>query len=291
MGIGGKAPDAEGSSDATLLKAYTGRTYFSSTRWNRCEASQWVLDYLNSGQQRQSVGEGLPFQRLAGIAALYEPGTRYREYQEKGKFVDESYITFHLYGTRDEAFRRLTGPEGWAHVRDPHSAIDNLLRRLGEVIFYRGPGHTLEAQGIFLELLGILEGSLRIEPHLRKVRAREKSQNEEGIVAVTERYIRNHIDEPIEVEELAGEVGMGHSTFAHKYPAVCGETPYQTVLRLKIETAKRLLLWENLSVKEVAARTGFSSPFHLSRVFKRLEGFPPSKWRQQLTEKGKLVSG
>lgn len=98
------------------------------------------------------------------------------------------------------------------------------------------------------------------------------------MAAVVERYIREHIDETIEVEQLARQMGTSLSSFSHTYPDYCGETPYQTVLRIKIETAKRLLLWEDTSVKEAARRTGFSSPFHLSRVFKRIEGLPPTDW-------------
>jgi len=84
---------------------------------------------------------------------------------------------------------------------------------------------------------------------------------------------------------------MGESSFAHKYPPACGETPYQTIMRLKLETVKRLLIWENTSVKDAARRTGFSSPYHLSRTFKSYEGIPPGSWVKKIREKGeKTVS-
>lgn len=73
MGIGGQASDATWSSEAELLMAYTGQTRFSQTTWNRCWRDEWVLDYLNRGQQRQMVEDGRPFQRRSGVAALYEP--------------------------------------------------------------------------------------------------------------------------------------------------------------------------------------------------------------------------
>lgn len=288
MGIGGKYPQTQGAVGAELVMAYTGHTHFSRTEWNQCQPTEWVLDYINRGTQRQAVGSSAEFDRPSGVAALYEPGTPYREYRPEGQSVDESYITFRLSNNTEETFHRLTQSSGWIHVRDPDATLEERLRRVGEVLFYRGPGYQLEARGLFLELLGILEASVRIGPRLRQVRRRRTVSDEEDMAAVVERYIREHINETVEVEDLAREVGMSLSSFAHAYPASCGETPYQTVLRLKVETAKRLLLWEEASVKEAANRTGFSSQFHLSRVFKRLEGLPPTDWMRVLREKGEL---
>jgi AraC-like DNA-binding protein len=284
--MGGKFPHPGRVADAALLMSYTGRTYFPESRWNRCEREEWVLDYLNAGGQQQAIGTGPVFQRRSGVAALYEPRTQYREYQPRGTSLDESYIVFRLDGERHEAFERLTGAQGWVHVRDPDASIEGRLRRLGEVLFYRGPGYALESRGLFLELLGILEGSVSVGPRLRQVRRGGTSPAGEDMAAVVERYVREHIDEPIQVKQLADQVGMGTSAFAHRYPESCGETPYQTVLRLKVETAKRLLLWEEISVQQAADRTGFSSPFHLSRVFKRLEGLAPTHWLRAMREKG-----
>lgn len=84
--------------------------------------------------------------------------------------VDESYITFHLDGQTEAALKRLTGSERWVHVRDPGSVVEDRLRRLGEVLARRDPGYEFEARGLFLELLGVLQSSVRVGPRLRHVR-------------------------------------------------------------------------------------------------------------------------
>lgn len=81
--------------------------------------------------------------------------------------------------------------------------------------------------------------------------------------------------------------GLGLSTFAHTYRKLSGESPYRSIIRLKLEAAKRLLLQERLSVKETAARLGYSSEFQLSRCFKRMEGRSPSAHVRAMTEKGR----
>jgi hypothetical protein len=55
---------------------------------------------------------------------------------------------------------------------------------------------------------------------------------------------------------------------------------------LKMQAAKRLLLQESLSVKETAARLGYSSEFQFSRCFTRMEGRSPSAHVRAMTEKG-----
>jgi len=78
---------------------------------------------------------------------------------------------------------------------------------------------------------------------------------------------------------------MSVSAFAHAYPRRAGESPNRTVRRLKLEAAKRFLLQDGLNVKECAERLGFSSEFHFSRLFKRVEGMSPSDYRRALMEK------
>jgi two-component system response regulator YesN len=56
--------------------------------------------------------------------------------------------------------------------------------------------------------------------------------------------------------------------------------------RLRVEHARELLADPSLSIKEVAARTGFTEPNHFSRVFSRIDGVPPTAFREAvLTEK------
>ena len=49
----------------------------------------------------------------------------------------------------------------------------------------------------------------------------------------------------------------------------------------KVETAKRLLLYSRLSVKEIAARLSFSDQYYFSNYFKRKTGAAPRTYRNQ----------
>jgi AraC-like DNA-binding protein len=57
------------------------------------------------------------------------------------------------------------------------------------------------------------------------------------------------------------------------------QSPYQYLLRLKMNLAAERLRDPGLLVKQVAAELGFSDPFHFSRAFKSVFGVPPEAFR------------
>ena len=285
MGLGGIIKRSQQTVDARLLLAYAGGTRFVVTRWKQCHHRWWVLDYINHGQQQQRLGHGKVFTRVSGVAALYAPGRDYCERQIAGGSVDESYLIFAARGAAEASLRQLTGVKGCCHFCDPDQLIGASLRRAAELVFYRRPGFHLLAHGALMELLGLLVTASPLSPNLRDVHPEGGAARRDDLISAVERFISDHIAEPVRVVDLARHAKMSTSAFAHAYPRLAGESPYRTVRRLKLEAAKRFLLQGGLSVKECAERLGFSSEFHFSRLFKRLEGMSPTRYRNALLEK------
>lgn len=285
MRLGGTIKRGQQTVEARLLLAYTGVTRFVVTRWKHCRHRWWVLDYINQGQQQQRVGRGKAFTRFGGVAALYAPGRDYCERQIAGGSVEESYIMFDARGAAGAWLRQLTGVKGWCHFRDPDRVIGAALRRAAELVFYRQPAFHLLAHSVLMELLGLLVTASPLAAKLRAVRTESGAGRRDDLIGAVERFIGDHIAEPVRVADLAAHAKMSASVFARAYSRLADESPYRTVQRLKLEAAKRFLLQDGLSVKECAARLGFSSEFHFSRLFKRLEGLSPTRYRHALTEK------
>ena len=270
---------------ARLYLAYSGVTRLTTASWSHCRAGDWVLDYLNHGQQSQRIGGGKIFTRSSNVAALYAPGTRYHERRTAGNFLDESYIVFGLRGELADAFHALVGRAGYCHVRDPEQLLGQRLHTLAQLLFHNRPGAYVLAHGVFLELLGLVLTAPPAGVHLREVRQAGHARADHDWPGRVERYIRQHIAGTISVADLARCVGCSPSSFAHGYPRLTGESPYRTVLRLKIQAAKQHLLQDGLSVKETAGRLGFSSEFQFSRTFKLVEGVAPKRYVLALTRK------
>ena len=58
------------------------------------------------------------------------------------------------------------------------------------------------------------------------------------------------------------------------------QTPYQYLMRLKMNLAAERLRDPGMLVKQVAAEMGFSDPFHFSRAFKKVFGLSPDAFRR-----------
>jgi AraC family transcriptional regulator len=79
---------------------------------------------------------------------------------------------------------------------------------------------------------------------------------------------------------LAEEVHYEYNYLSNLFSAVEGITIEQYIIRQKIERAKELLFYDELSLSEIADRLGYSSVAHLSAQFKKITGLTPSELKK-----------
>ncbi len=87
---------------------------------------------------------------------------------------------------------------------------------------------------------------------------------------------------PHSVASLARAVALSPSRLAHLFAAETGQSPMQAVRLARVRHAASLLEVTDMDVGQVAAASGFVSPFHFSRAFKREYGLPPRDYRARL---------
>ncbi|HKU94657.1 MAG TPA: AraC family transcriptional regulator [Vineibacter sp.] len=94
-------------------------------------------------------------------------------------------------------------------------------------------------------------------------------------------FIETHIDTDIRLDAMAATCGVSPDYFLRTFKATAGVSPYQYVLNLRVERAKRLLTEDSTaSLAEIALRCGFSHQEHLSRMFRRFTGATPGQYRR-----------
>ncbi len=92
-------------------------------------------------------------------------------------------------------------------------------------------------------------------------------------------FIISHIgDENLSVETLTDELGIGRSKLFEKMKQLCDMTPRDYILRHRMEYACKLLKDGNLSIAEIAYKTGFGHPPYFTRVFKKYYGVTPTEY-------------
>jgi AraC family transcriptional regulator, transcriptional activator FtrA len=92
-------------------------------------------------------------------------------------------------------------------------------------------------------------------------------------------WVQEHLDQPLSIDELAGRSAMSKRTFARRFAASTGTTPYQWLLRHRLQLAQRLLETSDLSVDSIAQKTGFSTAANLRKHFSRLLRTSPQAYR------------
>ncbi|SDZ29052.1 AraC family transcriptional regulator [Herbiconiux ginsengi] len=98
------------------------------------------------------------------------------------------------------------------------------------------------------------------------------------VVAVSD-FIYEHLDEDLDLNRLAEVAHVSPFHWHRIYRAMCGETAAATVRRLRLQRAADYLAGTTLTVREVAARSGFASTEVFSRSFSAAYGMPPAQYR------------
>ena len=94
------------------------------------------------------------------------------------------------------------------------------------------------------------------------------------------RYIRAHIQEPLDRERLADVAGFSVPHFHRIFRAHVGESAIGYVRRLRLERAARKLRMGAVDITEVALAAGYDTHAAFSKAFKQQFGLSPSEFRQ-----------
>lgn len=80
---------------------------------------------------------------------------------------------------------------------------------------------------------------------------------------------------------LAQALHHDYNALSTLFSQVEGVTIEKYYIRQKVERVKELLVYDELSISEIAFQTGYSSVAHLSRQFKEITGMTPSNFKGQ----------
>lgn len=96
-------------------------------------------------------------------------------------------------------------------------------------------------------------------------------------------YVRNHLDRPIPIREVAALCFLSSSRFSHVFRRECGIDFTAFVLKLRLELACNLLANTDLSIGEIASSSGFCNQSHFGAIFRREKGLSPAAYRRANT--------
>lgn len=131
---------------------------------------------------------------------------------------------------------------------------------------------ALRLLGSFAHHLALLSNELMI-----------RSAAAEPPAAVRARaFIAEHLGEPLALEQVARAANMSPFYFCKVFKQATGLTFTHYVARARVERTKQLLLNPHARISEAAYEAGFQSLSQFNRVFRRIAGEAPTRYRVRL---------
>ncbi|WP_068020985.1 helix-turn-helix transcriptional regulator [Nocardia mexicana] len=105
----------------------------------------------------------------------------------------------------------------------------------------------------------------------------------EPLLAEVFEVIDERHGQPLSLRDVAGAVGLtpGHLTTVVRRRT--GRTVQDWIIERRMAEARRLLAETDLPVAEIARRVGISDAGYFARLFRRVHGLPPRRWRGPTT--------
>jgi AraC-like DNA-binding protein len=83
---------------------------------------------------------------------------------------------------------------------------------------------------------------------------------------------------------------MSRASFARNFERALGQSPMQYLTDWRLTLARDYVLAGELTLEQIADRTGYSSPNAFAATFRRHVGLAPGQWRQQYSSQPQQVA-
>ena len=108
---------------------------------------------------------------------------------------------------------------------------------------------------------------------------RDKRNSE--IIYRINKYVEDNISEDLSLSSLSKVVYLNPVYLSRLYKQITGTNISEYILSRRIEHAKQLLIENRQKINEIAHNSGFESPAHFTRVFKKYTKLTPQEYRNR----------
>jgi AraC-like DNA-binding protein len=108
-----------------------------------------------------------------------------------------------------------------------------------------------------------------------------KKNTENNTIEAAIEYMKNHLDQPLKVDDVAAHFSYSLSHFFTLFKQRTGYSPIHYFNYLKAQKACQYLSFTGMSVKEISFALGFNDPLYFSRLFKKIMSTSPLQYRKE----------
>ena len=167
-------------------------------------------------------------------------------------------------------------------MNDLLAVMDTALQKLDKENVFNGNSISGKEQNKETEICGSNANNVRENRPKRTDNVR--NSDEQTTIKYLKEYVENNYIYDISMQEAAEEMGYSDAYFSKLFKQYFNQnfTAYLTEYRIK--KAKELLSNTNHSIKDIGRMVGYTDSNYFAKIFKRLVGEIPSKYRENLTE-------
>ena len=92
-------------------------------------------------------------------------------------------------------------------------------------------------------------------------------------------FMKKNLGHTYNIKELADMLGYSVSHYSALFKKKTGFSPIHYYIQLKIQKSCQYLYFTNMNIKEICNKIGFDDPYYFSRMFKKMMGSSPAKYR------------
>jgi AraC family transcriptional regulator len=286
----------EGISTSVVPSTRPHLNHSSNTEFHRKMVQQgYGLKYVWSGKeqyrvngQRHSVTEGQFL--LVSHGSNCEVEIRNQQSVEGFCFYLPEQLVSQAWSGMQQTPEQLLEP---ADVEAPvffesvsnarHSVLGQQLTQLAlQVRSSEQAGEELNEE-VFLHLIGTLcsqQLHSRQQQSLLPVRKKSTSEELYHRLLIARDFLHDRFSEQITLTEMAQAAMLSEFHFLRTFKTVFRESPYQYLLRLRMEMAQTLLQNGQSSLSEIAFNCGFREVQTFSKLFRKMQGISPTAYQQ-----------
>ena len=209
-----------------------------------------------------------------GDLVILFPGEWHRYKPDKSIGWTEYWVGFT--GNFDEFFNK----NDLINYYDPiietgnNEQILTLYNQIINLLKSNSPGDLLLLSGVTSNLL-----SFALAIKQRKVLEYSESINE--IIKKAKLIIEENWKTDLSPKSISNELNVSYSWLRKYFKQYSDISIKEYQLNLKLNKARELLMFSDLSIKEIAFETGFNSQYHFSKIFKMKKGISPIGFRKK----------
>lgn len=184
-----------------------------------------------------------------------------------------------LSSTESSLQKSILEKNNWHTHLDAHPAMDICLQQFLEPSA-TNLSSTLYKESKIIEVLSLL---LDHQHNMYSLDTLASNQESEKMTQAL-KIIQQHFHQKLSIRELAKSVGTSETKFKSNFKKFYKTSPYQYIIKLRLEKASNLLRESTYTVSEISAMVGYNSLSHFVNIFKKIYGAAPLDYRRAVKQ-------